>query len=322
MTVTPLARPHPGPAVPTVSTRHVTHRPATPEEFLLGTVVPGDCRFTLSDELPRAELPFEDGGRWTHDLHYVTEAMHSVARLAATRYLRVPARRPLKVARATVNLDTTVASRRVGQSGHATTDLRLRRTVSQAGVTGLDCDATVFMQGVRYATGTLSVELPGQPDGGAPAAVHDRPRPPVRTGLRPRPAQVGRFDQSNVVLSDPRFGPDSQLTADFLPDPDNPVFDPALNERACPMLLVEATRQAAVLAACELRGFTPAYCLTVRWSGQFPPGIGRGAPLSCRTVPGPVFRDSLGRPAVDFEITLLSGPTPTGTIGTTLVLDC
>ncbi|GAA3824761.1 hypothetical protein GCM10022403_067720 [Streptomyces coacervatus] len=322
MTVTTHARPQPGPPIATAGTRHVTHRPSTPEELLLGTVIPGDCRFTLSDELPRAELPFEDGGRRPHDLHYVTAAMHSVARLAATRYLRIPARRPLRVARADVLLDDTVAWHRLAQSGHATTDLRLRHTVAADGGTGLDCEATVFMQGTRYATGSLSLELAAAPGSAAPVAVPDGPRSPVPAVARPLPEQVGRLDPGNVVLANPRFGPGAQLTADILPEPGNPVFDPAANERACALLLAEATRQAAVLAACELRGFTPAYCVTVQWSGQFPSDLDHGTPLSCRTVPGPVSRDSLGRPAVAFELTLLRGRTPTGTIGTTLVLDC
>lgn len=155
---------------------------------------------------------------------------------------------------------------------------------------------------------------------GAPAAAGRLGSGPERS--RPLPEQVGRRDARNVVLAGARITADGSLSADIRPDPGNPLFDAAADERARATLLTEATRQAAVLAACELRGFTAAYCATYRWSGQFPPDLGPAAPLSCRAVPGPVTRDGTGRPSVTFQTTLLRERMPLTTIATTLVLDC
>lgn len=300
--------------------RHITHRPASPEEFLLGVTAPEDCRFTVSDQLPRTELPFEDAPGRTHDLHYVTEVMHSVARLASNHYLRLPADRSLKVTGAAVTIDDTEPWRGVGRPGSATVDLHLRSTFRPGRAPRLECAAGVLVRGTPYATGLLALRVD---DGDRPLAEADdrvRGLPGART--RPSPARVGRFDGRNVVLADPRFEPGLRLLADITPDPDNPAFDPAATHRAGVALVVEATRQAAVLTVGELHGFIPARCVPVRWTARFPADGECGPPLRCRVEPGPVVRDESGRTAATVEVLLFGRRVPMGKVTVTVVQDC
>ncbi len=307
-----------GSPVPTAAARHITHRPASPEEFLLGVTVPGDCRFTVSDQLPHAELPFEDAVEHTHDLHYVTEVIHSVARLAADRYLHLPPGRPLKVTGGAVRIDDTGSWRETGRAGSATVDLRLRSNCRPGRAARVECAADVHVHGARYASGLLALHADdaGEPTWGGP------PRRPPAPRERPSAARVGRIDPRTVVLADPRFEPGGRLFAVIAPHRDNPAFDPAVNRRAAVALVVEATRQAAVLMVGEAHGFIPAACVPVRWNARFAAEGEDGPPLRCEARRGPVVRDRSGRPASTVEILLSGSRGSMGTVTVTVVQDC
>ncbi|WP_405584621.1 hypothetical protein [Streptomyces sp. NBC_01190] len=307
--------------------RRIAHCPTTPEEFLLGTVSPGDGRFALTDQLPRAELPFEGPVGHTLDLHYVTEAMHSVAALAARRIPGLPGLGALTAVRAGVTIEGGELWRRTRKPGHATMELRLRGSFPSAEPASLRCDACLFIEDIPYATAYLLLHGAGGDigDGGDIGAGVglSAERTPGRTADRPSPSQVGRHDARNVVLAAARLGADRELRADIAPDPANAAFDPAMTGRARTALVAEATRQAAVLAAGEVHGFLPAHCVPTHWSAELPfSGARQGLPTRCRAVLGPVVRDAHGRPATTVEISLWGQDAPVGTVTVTVVQDC
>ena len=326
MTVTSQAPPHrwqsAGSPLPTAGARHITHRPTSAEEFLLGVTAPDDCRFTVSDRLSRVELPFEDDAPGpTHDLHYVTEVIHSVARLAADHHLRLPAGRPLKVTSGVVNIGDTELWRHTGRAGSATVDLRLRSTRYPGGAARLECAADVLVRGAPYATGLLALWIDGDEGGDGGGPREDGPGHPDQAWVRPSAARVGRSDRRNVVLANVRSWPGG-LLADIAPDPDNPAFDPAANRRADIALVVEATRQAAVLTAGELHGFVPTCCVPVRWSARLATEGACGPPLRCAVHLGPVVRDEAGRSTTTVTVVLSGDHGPVGTVAVTVVQDC
>ncbi|WP_190174242.1 hypothetical protein [Streptomyces mirabilis] len=297
--------------------RRITHIPAAAEEFLFGALSPSDCRFTLTDQLPCAELPYEEGAGLPLDLHYVTEAMHSICELAASRVPRFAALGQLAVARAVVTVEGGEFWRCTTQRRHAVMESRLRGAFPPAEPATLQCDATLLVQGKPYASGFLLLREAAVPESTG--------KPPRRLpSRRPAPAQVARCDPRNVVLADPRFDSHGVMLADIAPDPANTAFDPVATSRARITITVEATRQAAVLAAAELHGFSAAHCIPTRWSAELPETqVFPDMPARCRVVAGPVVRDALGRPETTMSIVLSSSDGgPAGAVTVTLAQDC
>lgn len=294
--------------------RRITHHPLTSEEFLLGTVTSQECRFVLDDQLPAGELPFEPLTGRSLDLHYITEAMHTVAQLAANRSLRMPPREPLTAVQAAVTIENTELWRHTGQPGHATVETRLR--TSRGAPRRLRCEANMFVRGARYAEGVLLLTGTKQkPAAEEPASGHPASADPVP---RPCPANVARVDPRNVVLANTRFSRRGHLSADVAPDRINAAFDPAATRRAAMALTVEASRQAAVLVADEVHGFLPRHCVPTRWRAT---GL-CGRPSRCTAVAGPLFQDAKGRPAVTVEVCLTDYAARTAVVRSTLIQDC
>jgi 2-oxo-3-(phosphooxy)propyl 3-oxoalkanoate synthase len=86
------------------------------------------------------------------------------------------------------------------------------------------------------------------PPGGAPTARPPRPAPAA-------PAAVGRLDVRNVVIGDPVAGAhDGTFTAGVVVDEDHPIlFDHRLDHIPA-MLVLEAFRQTAIVAAARTTG--------------------------------------------------------------------
>jgi hypothetical protein len=297
--------------------RRITHIPATSEELLFGTFSPDDCRFTLTDHLPCAELPCEEPTGPAPGLHYVTEAMLSVCELVAARVPRLAAAGGLAVARAVVTFEGGDFPRRTDAGLHAVMESRLRTGLPPAEPATLQCDATFLVQGAPCASGFLL--LRGAP---VPGTGWEPPRRPPSG--RPTPAEVGRRDARDVVLAEPRFDSDGGMLADIAPEPANAAFDPAATSRTWIAVTVEATRQAAVLAAAELHGFFAAHCVTTSWSAELPEiQVFPDMPARCRAVAGPVVRDALGRPEATVRVVLSgSDGRPAAVVTVTLAQDC
>jgi hypothetical protein len=115
--------------------------------------------------------------------------------------------------------------------------------------------------------------------------------PPVSTSVHPRPAGapvaphlVGRRDPGNVVLMDARTA-GGELTARIRPAVDNPsLFDHA-QDHLPGMVMVEAARQAGLLALNDLHGLSPYRWVLTGMRAEFSSYAELDAPAFVRVRP-------------------------------------
>jgi hypothetical protein len=292
-------------------------RLVTREEFLLGSAVRGKYAFLLSDELPLNDASFLGGRERVDGLHFITETMDVVARFVARRHLRIPRDRCLpRITRAAVDI-TDVEPWRFGGHCRVVTDLSFQVLGATGAPSGLDCSARVSVDGAGCATADSRLSFPRT----APAPAAARPRLLAEDLGLVRPARVGHTDGRDVVIHG-RLVVEQRVLMDVVPHPGNPVFDPDRSDRASATLLVEASRQAAVLAVGELRGLSARHCLLTRWSAEFHGGVDDSSPLHCSAVPGPLARDTRDRPEVRVRIDFIQDERCVGTVNVTVLLDC
>ncbi|MFI5758424.1 AfsA-related hotdog domain-containing protein [Streptomyces sp. NPDC051569] len=294
-------------------------RPLKPEEFLLGSTLRGECAFVLFSELPVAE-PFAAEGQDRIDgLHFVTATMDEVARFVALRHLRVPRDRCLPlVTRATVDITDAEPWRLGGPRGQVVTDLHFRSVGGPGMPDGLECTGRVSVDGEPCATARAHLSFP-EP---APPRSAARPRLLAEDLRRVRPERVGCGEGRDVVVHGSLVIDEHRVLMDVVPHPGNPVFDPGRSGRAGAVLLIEASRQAATLAAGELRGLSTAHCLLTRWSAEFRGSLDNGAPLRCSAVPGALTRDTRDRPVVPVRIEFTQDERCVGTVDVVVLQDC
>ncbi|MFF3838302.1 AfsA-related hotdog domain-containing protein [Streptomyces sp. NPDC001930] len=300
----------------------MVHRPVSPEEFFLGATVSGDdYRFVLSEELPGRNLLFEEPGERVGDLGFLTEAMESVSALVARRLTGGGERGRVLVVSGRVDITDIDVWLAAGQEhGVAAVDLRVRPVGAAGAPTGFECAGEVRVQGGRCAVVGARLGIGRQRRGFDEGA--GRPRLLAEDLGRLRPARVGRGDVRNVTVHGPQVVRGEKLLMDVIAHPDNPVFDPCRSERADTALLLEASRQAAILAAAELRQFDTAHCLPTRWSSLMNTPLDDSLPVRCSAEPGKVRRDPMGRPVVPVNIELAQGERRVSTVTMSVLQDC
>jgi 2-oxo-3-(phosphooxy)propyl 3-oxoalkanoate synthase len=301
------------------SVRHLVQRPVTREEFLLGSAVQGVYNFVLFDELPFVDPLFAGDQDRVDGLHFITATMEEVARFVGLRHLRIPrACCPPVVTRASVDITDVDPWRLGGRRGQAVVDLHFRALGAAGAPRGLECEVGVGIDGVPCATARAQLAFPQQ----APAPVTGRPRLLAEDLGRMRPASVGRTDGRDVVVHGRLVIHENRVLMDVVPHPGNPVFDPDRSDRAGAVLLIEASRQAATLAAGELRGLSTAHCVLTRWSAEFGGEPDNSLPLRCSAVPGPLVRDRRDRPMVPVRIDFTQDERCVGTVNVAVLQDC
>ncbi|GAA1905986.1 hypothetical protein GCM10009716_14930 [Streptomyces sodiiphilus] len=304
--------PSPSAGHPRPSTRHLVQRPVTPEEFFLGTTVRGEYRYVLSDTLPGAGHQPAEGHRNRIDgLGFVSDALYDVARFVALRQLGLSRRTAPRVTETSVDITEEGPWRPAGRRAYAVTDLVFRAPERDRAGGPLECTATVGVDGVPCATARARLDFPGPaPAGSSPADFPGSARGPEPLA----PHRVGRSDPRDVVLTGPVRAGHDRLTVGVAPRLGGP-------RRAGDAPLLAASCQAAVLAAAELRGFSPAHCLPVHWSASLHRPPAPGVALHCLAVPGAVERDGRDRPVLKVRLSFAQDGSALGSGCVTVVQD-
>ena len=321
-------------AVPIVGhglAHHLLHRPSTAEGLMLGTVAPVPQDFTLSAALPDAHPLFNDGPGAFHDPGFALEAMRQSVLFVAHQYFRVPSQRPVVMASSEVGITGLEAWRRNGHTAHIAVDMALHPVDVVNGVPrGLRCEAELMIDGTRCGTAKARTVFL------MPRVYQNhraRGRAASRTekfgvfgegqgqDTRPRPESVGRSDPHNVVIGLPRAQGDGTLRVQVVPDAAHPVFTVNATDHVPSVVLLEASRQAAFLAAGELHGFSAATCVLTEWNARFRGFAEIDLPLHCTVAAGPLQRGPGGHPAFPVTLTFAQGSREIATVGVTVLQD-
>ncbi len=301
------------------SVRHLVRRPATREEFLLGNAVQGEYRFVLFDELPFTDPQFTGGQDPVDGLKFITRTLDEVARFVALRQLRIPRDRCVpRIAEASVDITDVEPWRLGGRRGEVVVDMNFRSLGAAGAPSGLECTATVSIDGTACATARSHLELSET----APPPAAGRPRLLSADLGQVRPARAGRTDSRDVVVHGRLVTPEHRVLMDVVPHPANPAYDPQRSDRAGSALLIEASRQAATLTVGELLGMSTSHCLLTRWTAEFPTGVDSGSPLRCSALPGNLSRDTTDRPVVPVRIEFTQDERCVGTVDVQVLQDC
>ncbi|WP_462189162.1 MULTISPECIES: AfsA-related hotdog domain-containing protein [unclassified Frankia] len=310
--------------------QHLVHQPGTPEGYVLGGGYGVEHSFMLSTELPDAHPLFNDSLTSLHDVHFVTDVVRRTINFVAGRYFGIPEDRPAVSTSATINVTDLAPWRRGSGTTHVVVDMRVRPVDTADGIPGaLETSCTASIGGRScYTVQARLVFLPpdfyrDQRARGRAESLRDRVDDPYTAKFTgpPAPRQddvvfpdavlpeaVGRTDARNVVVGEPHLIGSKGLRLEIRPDSDDPVFfDHGVDHVPC-VLLIEVSRQAAVLAAGELRGFAGAFCAITHWSGGFRGFAETDLPLRVTATPGPTTRDPQGRPSVTVGVDVAQGP--------------
>jgi hypothetical protein len=338
----PSAEAPEAPAPRTAVRQQLVYKPATQDGFVLGVSAHTDHNFVLSAEVPYPDPQFGESPDWLADLHFVTCTMRGVMVFVGRSYLRVPEDHPALITRTTFDITNLDPWRRTNGPEHASIDIRVRPLDVVSGVPGaLLCEAAMSVNDVPCAVGTTHLvflsptayfghrdrgrarSLTDDPNGPGPTA--EAPRPghlPAAQSVAARPESVGRYETKDVVIGEPLSIVDGIASVEVVLDPRNAVvFDAGLHHMTGPAL-IEAGRQASLVAAGELLGFAANRCVVTHWSGDFTGFAECDLALLCHAVPEPPSRDAAGRPVVDVKVTYTQGPRQVGVATVTVLQDC
>lgn len=327
--------------------QHLVHRPDSPEAFLLDAGAPVRQTFSFATELPNRHPLFSDTTAPFHDLLFPVEALRQAALFAARRYFRVPGKRVTAVSATGVGVTDVSPWRRGGEGSRLALDLALTPVDVVTGVPrGLECEATVSIDGRRCGTAEARLVFlsPGVYRGHREAGRRQSEES-IAAGWRvepagvPAPERVGHRDARHVLvaLSDEDHEGheghgDDQGDERLLFPVDGVAADAVLSDgsgEVPPALFLEASRQAALLAAAELYGFVPAHALLTRWQAAFRGFAEPGLPLYCAVRgetaadgAGPATRDAAGQPTARLALTFLQGDREVARVSATVLQDC
>lgn len=326
-----IAEPDAPAAVPVPALgHHLLHRPGTPEGVILGTVAPVAQDFTLSAKLPEHHPLFNDGPGVFHDLHYPVEAMRQSVLFVAHQYFRIPAQRPVVLASTSVESTDLEPWRRGGHTAQIAVDMTLHPIDVVNGVPrGLNCEGALSIDGVRCGAAKARMVFL------MPNVYHNhraRGRAASRgityggygeahAQQRPSADVVGRSDPRNVVISTPTTTDDGRLCVSVSAETAHPVFTTAATDHVPAVVLLEASRQAALLAAGELHGFSAATCVVSRWGARFQGFAEIDIPLSCTVRAEEPGRDGAGRRVFPAAMVFSQGSRELATVTVEVVQD-
>ncbi|MGH3415856.1 MAG: AfsA-related hotdog domain-containing protein [Actinocrinis sp.] len=308
---------------------HLLHRPSTAEGLMLGTVAPVPQDFTLSAALPDTHPLFNDGPGTFHDPHFAIEAMRQSVLFVAHQYFRVPSQRPVVLASTEVGITGLETWRRNGHTAHIAVDMALHPVDVVNGVPrGLRCEAQLSIDGKRCGTAKArtvflmpKVYQNHRARGRAASRSERFGFADGQDDARPRPESVGRSDPHNVVISQPLSHDDDLLRVKVIPDAAHPVFTANATDHVPAVVLLEASRQAAFLAAGELHGFSAANCVLTEWNARFRGFAEIDLPLYCTAAAGPLGRDPGGHPAFPVTLTFTQGSREIATVAVAVLQD-
>ncbi len=240
--------------------RQLAHRRALGEVFVADSVQAGEGEYLLAVQVPRAHSLWFDRRIHYHDPFSMVEAARQSAFVVVHRHLGVPVGLPFSLQRVEFRIDDLAAYRDDLQSPLEGV-LRLHLSdppKPDADLGSLSFEGELEIAGARAMTVSGGIVFLSENDYEALRAFQRRRKPldsgaaeahPVRAL---EPAQVGRFDERNVVIGDPREGAARELRFPLIVDRTHPAFFDHSFDHVPGPLLGEAFRQAALVAACRV----------------------------------------------------------------------
>ncbi|MHC0430244.1 AfsA-related hotdog domain-containing protein [Streptomyces sp. O3] len=269
----------------------------------------GQERFTLHAEMPVGHALFnEDPGR--HDAQIFVELTRRAGLHIGHRHFEVPAERPCLFYKFALRLTDPAVWSVALDGARMALDLRASPTKTVAGVPrGLRLGGAMAIDGAPGCTGSaelvfLTPTVARNHRAASRLAALDADSAPGTNARRPvNPAEVGRVDPANVVVSAP-VGRGSALTTAVLVDPAHPVFFAESADSVPGLLLVEALRQSALLAAGRVHGLSARHTALTSMVVHVRGHAELDLPLACVAVTEPVARDEEGRRQTRVQLSL------------------
>lgn len=255
--------------------REFVHRTALCEVFLTDAAELGDNEFLCGAQLPRQHAYFSDTvcEPPLFDAVLLMESVRQAAFVGAHKLFAVPTTDKFILPGINLEIEKPEALLRGGEPGemsiHATvTNARMR----DGQCTGLDYEMRLSLAGHVVARAGTGMRM-RSPD------AYKRMRAEHRAGrdllaedaVRPTPVaptRVGRIDPVNVLLGNARVLRDEVAATVLVPVSHPSMFDHP-QDHIPGMVLAEAGRQLALLAASECCGLSPAKSYLSRWSATF-----------------------------------------------------
>ncbi|WP_434597785.1 AfsA-related hotdog domain-containing protein [Streptomyces sp. A5-4] len=337
-----------------LAAHHLVHCPDTPEAFLLDSAAPVRQSFAFSAELPVDHPLFSDTVGAYHDLLFPVESLREAALFAAQRYFRVSPKRHVVFVSGAARI-TAIAPWRI-TTGRSQVGLGLDLTPTDIinGVPrGLDCRATVSIDGQQCGTAEarLAFLMPGAYRNhrtiGRLESERTAAPSPDAYGIpgAPVPERIGRRSARNVLVglpADTDTDVDTGFDADIGlgVDPGSHSAGPGLTfpvdilaaQDVLPgetgevpaALILEASRQAALLAAAELYGFRPGLALLTRWKAAFCGFAEPGIAMQCTVTPAAAEPgcDRAGRAVAELQLSFTQGSRVVANASASVLQDC
>lgn len=307
--------------------RALVHRAAICEVFVSDSERLGDDRYLVAGQLPRTHSFFNDCLLPYYDLLLTLETVRQAAVLVAHRYLGVPLGYVFIFQRADLRM-TDLDAHRIGpEPGRLVAEVAIVERQERDGalaVMELQMGLAIDGRPCSEATGT-GIFLPREAYQGLRAHVRSRkpleqaPAPAPRRPLPP--AAVGRRNPRNVVVAEARQGPTPPgVSTEVLVDQTHPCLFDHPQDHVPGMLLLEAYRQSAILAATGATGSPAERAVLTRCQAVFTEFAELELPTSSAVSTGSAIERLPEGPAVPAEVVLsqATGPVATGTAEVTL----
>lgn len=262
--------------------RKLVHRAAISETFVTDAAQLGADRYLVAAQLPRAHALYNDMPAGHHDLLMLAEAVRQAGTLLAHRFYAVPegAIFPLRQAQIEVaDIDTLAAA---NVPSELVADVRIFGGERQGdALLGMRLRADVFIDGRRAGSAGGAMHFVSQSSYGR---LRGR-RSPITATAPPaanhvEPVRVGRSDPRNVVVGNFIARDDGAYSARIVADTRHPAYFDHPQDHIPGMLLLEAYRQLALLAAADACGWAAEGLVTVECDATF----ARYAELDLETV--------------------------------------
>jgi len=281
--------------------RQLVHREALGEVFLTDMVGLGEREFLCGAQLPRQHAYFSDTicEPSMFDAVLLMESVRQAAFVGAHRQFSVPDGHKFILPGISLSVSRPDALRRGSLPAEMSIFAAVTKVKTTEGLcTGLDYEMQLSIGGdiVASAQTGMRMRTPGayrrmRDDH---RAGRDLKADQTATPLPVLPARVGRAAGKNVVLGDVEVSQDG-ASATLLVPLDHPSMFDHPQDHIPGMVLVEAGRQLALLAASECCGLSPAKTYLVQWTAKFTQFGEIEVPALARAVVSQPVIDQQGR---------------------------
>jgi len=253
--------------------RHLVHRRSVAEVLLTDALRVSDSRFLVAAQWPLRHSTFARDPEGRHDPVFAAETIRQIGLLIPRVFLGSPPETRLIIRTVSFALDPAAEPRAAFGASDVLCETHLsdvRQVPSRPGPLSLAMTVTFSCGGVPFgrADGRLRTLTPQQYDALRTARAQRPPR--TLAGTRPTPAEVGVAAEGGVLVG---YGDDGAVRV-APADPHHPLFFDHPSDHVPGMVLLEAARQAACLAAGGVPGRLLAARLTATGFTEWAPAAG------------------------------------------------